>query len=330
MDIKVFDALRDQGINGLTKSAVIYRDESARFIYVCFHCGSMFNECKEALQHIESHFQFANVMVNQTSAIDSQLTKDGHDIIDKLAMSPTHDNVAIKTEAPDEYGHDIPLTISAVPIIQMMFCEEDEVKPESKKRKVTRETTSKNAKEESAVKKKRVTKLHPYRCHTCSKVCTNTTILKGHLCRHTNAELLRINRCKECDEYFKSASTLRSHVLKVHLTTQSTDGSQNCDFVRYEEKESFAEERHACEFCTDKFYIKSNLDLHLKTNHSNARRLRCSTCNAVFTAPKVILNFATVNTSRHPTLFFGRPTTLISRNTSALDPILTSSMRSQH
>ncbi|KAG4073424.1 hypothetical protein HA402_000648 [Bradysia odoriphaga] len=289
VDVKVFDTLGKQGINGLTKSAVIYRDDSARFILVCFHCGNMFNECNAALLHIESHFQLANVMVNQTSTIDSQFTVDGSDMNDKLAMSPIRDNFAIKTEAPDEYS-DIPLTITAVPIIQTVFCEDDEVKPMPKERKDTKERKPRKVKDSSVVKssRKRAPMKNPYRCHVCSKICRDAPTLRGHLNRHRNAELLRINRCKKCDEYFKSAPTLRSHVLKVHLTRQTTDGIQyrNCDFVRYEEKESFTVEQHSCEFCTDKFYIKANLDLHVKTSHSSERRLQCSTCNAVFTAPK--------------------------------------------
>lgn len=288
----MFDALGKEGINGLTKSAVIYRDESARFIYVCFHCGSMFNESSATIQHVETHFQLANVMVDQTSAGHSQLPMDGQDINDKLAMSPSHDNFAIKTEVPDDYG-DIPLTITAVPIIQTMFCDDEDsedTKPISKKRKNTKDMKQKTVKETSVVKSRQqeASIENPYRCHICSKICKNASTLRGHLNRHTNAELLRINKCKTCDEYFKSASTLRSHVLKCHLLRQTAGQG---DFVRYEEKESFTEEQHSCEFCTEKFYIKANLDVHVNAVHSGERRLQCSTCNAIFTAPKVILNF---------------------------------------
>ncbi|KAG4068814.1 hypothetical protein HA402_004962 [Bradysia odoriphaga] len=288
MDIKVFNALGKEGINGITKSAVIYRDESARFIYVCYHCGNMFDEINATLQHIESHFQLVNVMVDQTLTTHSQLTVDGNELNDKLALSPSHENFDIKTEIPDEFD-DIP-AMSAVSIIQTMFSEEDEPKAtESREMKQIKNEKPKRVRKPSAVPKKEAKPIeNPYRCHICSTIFKNASTLRGHMNKHTNAEVLRINRCKECDEYFKSAPALRNHVLKVHLVRKTKEGIKCSmeDFNRYEEKESFKEELHSCEFCTHRFYIKSNLDVHVNASHSGERRLQCSTCNAFFTAPK--------------------------------------------
>lgn len=157
MDIKVFNALGNEGVNGVTKSAIIYRDESARFIYVCFHCGSMFNEIHTTLQHIESHFRLANVMVDQTTTIQSQLTVDGNEMKDKLAMSPTPDNFDIKTELADEFD-DIHPALTVVPIIHAMDSEDDKPKPVKRKARDTTQVQRRRKLEKPRPKLMRVEK----------------------------------------------------------------------------------------------------------------------------------------------------------------------------
>src|ERR1700744_2355688 len=75
------------------KSAIIYRDDSASFIYVCFHCGHMFNEINDTLQHIESHFQLTNVILDQFN--DDE--KDDK-LVDSLEATSVTETVDIKIE----------------------------------------------------------------------------------------------------------------------------------------------------------------------------------------------------------------------------------------
>ncbi len=97
MDIKMSNV--DITPDGLHKSAIIYRDDSARFIYVCFHCGCTFNEINETLQHIESHFQLGNVKRDHLSdcfALQSLATQETVDI----KIEPDSKKYAVEDNTP--------------------------------------------------------------------------------------------------------------------------------------------------------------------------------------------------------------------------------------
>lgn len=294
--------------NGLQKSAIIYRNDSAHFIYVCFHCGGMFDEINETLLHIESHFRVASVTV------------DNH-----FTTTAAPENVDIKSEVLDG-EEDSLLAATFLPAEAEFGYSTDDSKYSQKrvaKERIRKVTTV----DESSKKSKRKPCVDlPYRCHKCSVACRNMTLLRSHLKSHENGDdLLSIYKCKECDEYFRNSCSLRIHVLGTHLKTKrincnvcsaqfgfaqsrqlvehlqlhnGTDNSlwldlcegidhKNKDVTSYEEIHSFTDPQHACEFCTQKFYIKCNLDTHIKTIHSGERRLQCSLCSSIFTAPKV-------------------------------------------
>lgn len=404
IDKKVFNNLN---INKMHKSAIIYRDDSASFIYVCFHCGRMFKEINETLQHIESHFQMANVVVDQ-------LTEDGKEenLADSFAVTSAPETVDVKLEIED-HNHVYDGSVVATKSVQMrkdnepefrckicnliqpskflirihalnthiqepMVCSyctnsfatseefENHLKMHVSRREVNWKSVTDGIKtvmkvdwstyvpadtkcsenDDKVIKEKpkkmsspkelpTVNRNHnesatvrPYRCHKCPLTCRNMTLLRNHMKTHADDELLEIYQCKECDCYFKSGYALRIHVLGFHLQTkrfscnacsvqfnfsqskqfeehlQLHNGSDNqllwtdikdgiyhqmVDFSKYEEIESFTEQPYSCEFCTQRFYIKCNLDVHIKSIHSGQRRLQCAECYSIFATPKVNL-----------------------------------------
>ncbi|KAJ6646785.1 Zinc finger protein [Pseudolycoriella hygida] len=371
-------------LDGLEKSAIIYRDKSASFIYVCYHCGRMFNEINETLQHIESHFELANVVVEQFNEGGKE-----EDSINHFAVPET---VNVKVEIFDNHDVEDSL-VSTKPVTRIgkdnrQFCcklcdsiqqtkflnrvhvlnehlseplkcrhcssffdngvdfeshlrlhmEQLEVHWRStiegihtstqidwslyeSKDLGNKNVPKKKAKLDSAVRPKQ--RVRAFQCHKCSQTCRNVSDLRSHLKTHSSEELLQINRCKECDSYHKNAFALRVHVLQTHLKVDEvscnscaeqfllsqakqfeehlnkhnglkkklwTDISngichQHNDLTEYEETTAFTEEQFPCEFCAQRFYIKSNLEAHTRSVHSSQRRLQCSQCPAIFTTP---------------------------------------------
>ncbi len=321
MDIKI---LTDP--NGMNKSAIIYRDDSARFIYVCFHCGRMFDEIKETLLHIESHFTLVNVTVEPFIEDCKQMH-----LHDNYVVTTAIEPIDIKLEIPEsDHSNDgsLGMLSASVPIIEASnyaATDSTQSKRQSVKRKPTSKVKTSKKKSSTVDGKRKKAENHgelPYRCHKCPVSCKIMSELRNHMQKHTVKELLHVYRCKICDEYFKNSQSLRVHTIGVHMKTRKFKCTEcnieftfaqskkfaehlqvhnqsdaqisacmkeqkNDDYSIYEEVDVFTEPRHSCEYCALTFHIKSNLDVHTQRKHPNPRRLPCSECSAVFSAPRV-------------------------------------------
>lgn len=385
-----------ESIEGLHKSAIIYRDDSATFIYVCFHCGRMFNEINETLQHIESHFQLTNVLTKQFITDDG---KDYHldetvdikvEILDNKDETMFSDkrefrcNVcgvvqlsrfSLRVHALNDHIHEpmecrycnccsfkgiadfethltshmekgevdwknLTEGIQSGTAVDWSVFDADEATEADLKLLVQNEVaevvtkTNPSFKKTSTAKSRRKRQYkpreysRPYQCHKCSQKFRYTTALRSHFETHTNDCLLEVCRCTECDGYYKNSFALRLHVLEHHQNIQTfsckacaseftnsqtkqfeehlqdhngpdkklwpdiRDGiyQQNENCTKYEEFYSFIDEQFSCEFCTQRFHLKCNLDGHMKSIHSSQRRLQCGQCHSIFTTPKVIFS----------------------------------------
>lgn len=388
-------------IDGLQKSAIIYRDDSATFIYVCFHCGCMFNEINETLQHIESHFQLASVVVEQpvddVTAFNSDFTVDiKEEILDNEDDNPLFaesislrefrckicgvielSRFSLRVHALSDHIHE-PMEChycacssyksivdfenhltshmatgevdwrSVIDGIQtrtlvdwsvyegdvtletdtMLLVRHELVKIETPSQPSSSNKSLKGKIHRKGKSKRRVY-TSPYQCHKCSQKFRYAKALRSHFERHASDSLLETCKCKKCDNYYENSFTLRLHVLEHHQNTETfsckacgsvfthlqtkqfeehlqrhngsgtklwpdiRDGiyQQNENCVKYEEIYSFIDEQFSCEFCTERFHLKCNLDAHMKSTHSGQRRLQCGQCQSVFTTPKVISLF---------------------------------------
>lgn len=294
---------------GMHKSAIIYRDDSASYLYVCFHCSQMYNNIKDTLQHIESHFQMANVVLDQ--------------FIEDEKEEKFTDCSEIKCEIIEnnEFDNSSVLTIFE----QVNDNDREQIEAVDLKESLNRSEPSTNVKKA----RKKPASTRPYKCHKCPQTCRFVNELSKHLKTHINDDMLQLYKCKECDCYYKNGFELRFHVLGVHLMqkkfycnacsaefnvlqnkqfeehlnvhntgdeklwTNIVDGIylQSNDLTKFEEMNSFTDQEYSCEFCTQRFYIKCNLDVHMKSVHSGQRRLQCGQCDSVFTTPKVNCNF---------------------------------------
>ncbi|KAG4072610.1 hypothetical protein HA402_004699 [Bradysia odoriphaga] len=103
---------RPAATRDMDKCAIIYRSNSVSFVYVCFHCGSDFNNIDSTLKHIESHFQLEQITIDEKSVksefTDFENASDDTHETDNFCDA-TEPAIQIKTEvmeADGEYGTD--------------------------------------------------------------------------------------------------------------------------------------------------------------------------------------------------------------------------------
>lgn len=180
-------------------------------------------------------------------------------------------------------------------------------------------------KKQIASKKEKQVRRYNMECHKCSEVCKTPIDLNDHLKSHRTDDMMQTNRCKKCNSFFQSGLELRLHVLEVHLpvkkfkcssclvefnpnekkqfekhlevhlASKAVNWTDICEGILSQEKDltSFEQittciEQYACDFCEDKFYLKSNLDEHKRIKHSkHEHELHCPQCGCVFTQLKV-------------------------------------------
>lgn len=318
-DVKMLSTVK------MHKSAIIYRGDSASYLYVCFHCGQMFNNIKDTLQDIESHFQLTN------DALDPFTENEKKEKFDDCSgITPFTQSVDIKFEIMDnnEFVDSSVSTVSTKfePINENL----QQIEVVDVKENPSRSDDIPNLKTKRKRRKTAETSSCPYRCHKCPKNYRTAMQLKSHLNSHKKEDVLQSYKCRECDCYYKNGFELRLHVLEAHLMknkfkcnacsakfdvlqkekfaehlnrhnakklwTNIVDGIdlQSNDLTRFEETNSFTDHEHSCEFCTQRFYIKCNLDVHIKSVHSGQRRLQCGQCYSIFTTPKVLLKNITL------------------------------------
>lgn len=187
---------------------------------------------------------------------------------------------------------------------------------------------SQNQNKTALVRSKQKTRqISTYICHKCSETFSSLITLNDHFNTHSTEDMLEINKCKKCKNYFPSAFNLRLHVLEIHylvnefkcftcavgfkkkekslfqkhleihLANNSASWANiwqgicdnGNDLTNYEDVTTITES--SCEFCEEKFFIKSNLDEHIRCVHFNTEQeLRCPQCDAVFTKLRVSIH----------------------------------------
>lgn len=255
----------------------------------CKKCGKTFKRDASIKNHLQQHIERGDV--------DWKCEGDG-------ICEPSNGNNSVKCpEQREKTGSSIEVAVEI----------QSENGPPKKKYKTSK-----------ASSKEKPRKSRAYYCHKCSERFSILNDLNDHLKEHSNSDMLQINKCKECKAYFQSAFDLRLHVLEIHLSVKKFQCS-TC-LVEFKKKESSLLEKHlqlhlanntanwtnvcdgicdkekdatkfeeitttlewSCEFCSEKFYVKSNLNEHTRHMHSdNEQKLRCPQCETGFTKMKV-------------------------------------------
>ncbi|XP_021936042.1 zinc finger protein 710-like isoform X2 [Zootermopsis nevadensis] len=158
----------------------------------------------------------------------------------------------------------------------------------------------------------------PFQCETCQRSFSRGDKLQMHLRIHSG---VKPHHCDQCGYATIDRGSLRKHMrihnderpykcqicpyrsrdssqLTVHLRTHTGDNPFVCPYESCSSafKTSSDLKRHArmhtgekpftCEFCDYKCAIKSNLQVHLRLNHTEVKSIPCSSCNHVSTSKR--------------------------------------------
>lgn len=215
--------------------------------------------------------------------------------------------------------------------VEMKEIQPEKRQPEKKKKKSRalekqkQEKTEKKSQTSEVRSKQKSQKLI---CHKCSNTFRTSNDLNDHLNSHSTSDMQQLSKCKECETYFESDFDLRLHVLEIHfsekkfkcskcstefkkrgkplfkkhlelhLEDKSADWSnisqgiccEGKDMTNFEE--NFTSSEFSCELCEEKFYLKSNIDEHIRCMHKDKDKedkFHCPQCKAIFTRLKVSL-----------------------------------------
>lgn len=295
----------------------LLRDHFKQQTLECEKCGMTFRRDASIKSHLRQHIERGEVKWNcegdgirEPSSIVVQCPEEQEKSVEKQSVKRQPKKK--KTTAAKQQEKAVSHT--------HMEIQPEKRQPEKRQPKNKNKTTSVKSKK----KQRQTPQQSVYICHKCSETYSTLNDLNYHLNTHSTSEMLQINKCKQCNTYFQSAFDLRLHVLQVHLQLKKFQCSTCSAAFTIEEKSLFEKHlelhsannsanstniRHgicdegkdalnfeeittsfklSCEFCEEKFYLKSNLREHVRCIHSDTEhKLRCPQCEAVFAKSNV-------------------------------------------
>ncbi|KAG4079668.1 hypothetical protein HA402_010448 [Bradysia odoriphaga] len=195
----------------MQKSAIIYRDASAQFIYVCYHCGCSFFESHSILSHIESHFEIINVMVDQVA---EDVKEENTEQIEADSFAVIFDH--IKVEPFDDINDGGLLASTSIPTYQY-DTQITECRTDSKE--FIGGKDSRNLETQKIPPPLRPNK--QFTCGICGLSFKAKHIFSKHLEIHTNTksrECEKVHQCNECGKTFTTKGILTNHVLTHNVS----------------------------------------------------------------------------------------------------------------
>lgn len=290
----------------------LLRDHFKQQALECEKCGIRFRRDASIKSHLRQHIERGEVKWN----CEGDGIREPSSVV---VQCPEQQEKSVETQSVKRQPQKKKKTASkqqekSVSPIHLEI-QSEKRQPENKNR-----TTSVKSKK----KQKQTPQKSVYICHKCAETYCTLNDLNDHLNTHSTSEMLQINKCKQCKTYFQSAFDLRLHVLQVHLQLKKFQCSTCSAAFTIEEKSLFEKHlelhsannsanstniRHgicdegkdalnfeeittslklSCEFCEEKFYLKSNLQEHIRCTHSDTKhKLRCPQCEAVFAKSNV-------------------------------------------
>lgn len=235
----------------MLKSATIYRNSEFSYIYVCYHCASSFTNIEDTLNHVESHFDEKEYIVDLGCSETSTY-------IVREANTKTESNL-LETMMGDDNA----------PVHIKLEYEIDE-------RKTHQDTKT----DLSAF-----TNEYYSQCTLCGQMLDSAPLLIVHMMRH-NSNVTTLT-CPECSQNCKNETTLLGH-LHQHMATNDTtyDALIEKMISKYEaggevreevpvkiESEERPRKRYikkplkTCDICSLTFSTKKKILSHLRQAH---------------------------------------------------------------
>lgn len=227
-----------------SKAAEIYREDSGKIYYVCFHCGFDSDNITDILVHIDIHFTTQNE-VQSDDLVDVKcelIDQDSHDVVDPAQLEQIFIDCGT-----------IPICTNERRFKMDTFS--DVFLPEQHKLPVTEENF------------KNMEGIFEWKCLHCQSLFKKCTNLKQHLIKHkSNDPVLRVIK--------RASNNEKAVTTKAHY-------SFKCTLCSSEFYDSLSSEQHLKDFhaapapikcitCCETFCSTEMLTEHMSTIHSNS------------------------------------------------------------
>lgn len=225
-----------------SKAAEIYREDSGKIYYVCFHCGFDSDNITDILVHIDIHFTSNDVQSEDLVVKCELIDQDSHEVLNPAQIEQIFIDCGTKPKFYNEQCF-------------TMDTSSDVFLPEPQKSPVTEENF------------KNMDGLFEWKCLHCQSLFKKYTKLKQHLIKHnSNDPVLRVIK--------GAANNEKAVTTKAHY-------SFKCTLCSSEFYDSLSSEQHLKDFhaapppikcitCCETFCSTEMLTEHMSTIHSNS------------------------------------------------------------
>ena len=125
-------------------------------------------------------------------------------------------------------------------------------------------------------------------CETCNQSFKSRDKLKHHI---ENVHATRDMDCDECDKKFKTKQKMANHRSRMHNKTSERVECEKCEHIAVNKHALWNHVKyqhsdiswHACDQCDFRTKMRSNLQNHVRSTHSEGvRNFVCSVCSKSF------------------------------------------------
>ncbi|XP_055705204.1 gastrula zinc finger protein XlCGF26.1-like [Phlebotomus papatasi] len=114
------------------------------------------------------------------------------------------------------------------------------------------------------------------KCPKCPHITNNSTYLRYHMQKHSN---FRPYECAHCGAKYKMLKSLESHLIIKHIRSEKTE---------------------ICNVCGKAFYMRLNLQLHMKIHDTHRERYPCTVCGKTYSTKGALSLHMDKHTSNNP------------------------------
>lgn len=257
--------LEPVAVKDMDKCAMIFRSSSVSFIYICYHCGANFTDIDRTLQHIEFHYQLAQV------TIDEENVKTECDDFEDSTNTNFEIDIGDAADPQTDTENDIKAEVMEIE------------KPA---------TLDSSRCDKSLISMREHNKEKGLECKKCGKNFKRLASMKNHLKQHIERDevdwncesdgIQEVSSIVECPEQQeKSMSPIRVEIQSKKRQPKKTNKTAP---VKSKEKQTRQLTTYVCHKCSDTFNSSNDLNDHLNA-HSTSDMLqinKCKECKTYF------------------------------------------------
>lgn len=243
------------------KTGEIFRNNSGQYSFMCFHCGLIFEDFGEIINHCESHYHDVEYKVSEAALCPET---DGTELHHSIFSPPSEATEPM----PDE---SINLAIPSQVSVQRR---KKKSKPKMLEATLSPDESTSLASGAQIKRKKKIELDFPQHCPKCGVWCEN---FRDHVNKEHNF-YTRIYQCFMCGHCVTSYQSLRKHMAS---TAHAKNTCYHCA-MEPPVKDPTESRRHKCLFCKEWYENHAEFKIHFKAVHNEdadsffAKRSNCT------------------------------------------------------